>query len=229
LQYCYFSENRLLTAINSDRFTIELLSGIDNFNVNGFDDIHYFAQLNSYIILPYQNYYLVAEVSGVREKDLNVPFNNPTEQVLSKIKAGKFLEVIPIGTLKIFEDASTKFEFGVSVFPALYTDALYIKESELDAIFNVNDKPIGICINPKTCKGNCTCNKHRYTTLPIGKSTIFPDYDVKIDIDKFFGGHSAILGNTGSGKSCTISAIFQELFRRYKDFSPHCSYVSVKP
>lgn len=37
-----------VVAINSDRFTIELLSGIDNFNVNGFDDIHYFAQLNSY-------------------------------------------------------------------------------------------------------------------------------------------------------------------------------------
>jgi uncharacterized protein len=45
-----------VVAINSDRFTVELLSGIDNFNVNGFDDIHYFAQLNSYVILPYQNF-----------------------------------------------------------------------------------------------------------------------------------------------------------------------------
>lgn len=89
-----------VVAINSDRFTVELLSGIDNFNVNGFDDIHYFAQLNSYVILPYQNYYIVAEVAGVREKDLNVPFSNPTEQFLSKVKSGKFLEVLPIGTLK---------------------------------------------------------------------------------------------------------------------------------
>ena len=62
-----------VVAINSDRFTVELLSGLENFNVSGFDDIHYFAQLNSYVIVPYQNYYLVAEVSGVREKDLNVP------------------------------------------------------------------------------------------------------------------------------------------------------------
>jgi len=36
-----------VVAINSDRFSIELLSGLDNFNVNGYDDIHYFAQLNS--------------------------------------------------------------------------------------------------------------------------------------------------------------------------------------
>ena len=35
-----------VVAINSDRFSVELLSGLDNFNVNGYDDIHYFAQLN---------------------------------------------------------------------------------------------------------------------------------------------------------------------------------------
>jgi hypothetical protein len=35
---------------------------------------------------------------------------------------------------------------------------------------------------------------------------------VKLDIDKFFGTHSAILGNTGSGKSCTIASILQTLY-----------------
>ena len=158
-----------VVAINSDRFSIELLSGLDNFNVNGYDDIHYFAQLNSYVIVPYQNYYIVAEVSGVREKDLNVPFSNPTEQILSKIQAGKYLEVLPIGTIK-----DDQFDFGVSVYPTLYSDVLYIKEQELDTIFKTNSskKPIGN-------------DKYRYTSLPIGKSIIFPDYEVKIDIDKF--------------------------------------------
>ena len=209
-----------VVAINSDRFTVELLGGIDNFNINGFDDIHYFAQLNSYVIIPYQNYYIVAEVSGVRERDMNVPFNNPTEQALSKIKSGKFLEVIPIGTLRPDEKKNKRFsfEFGVSVYPALYTDTLYIKETELDSIFNIGgDEPI-VCKAPTKHKLKCDCNTKRYETLPIGKSTIFPDYDVKINIDKFFGSHSAILGNTGSGKSCTISSIIQELFR-FKEYS----------
>lgn len=204
-----------VVAINSDRFTIELLSGIDNFNVNGFDDIHYFAQLNSYVILPYQNYYIVAEVAGVREKDLNVPFSNPTEQFLSKVQSGKYLEVLPIGTLKPHEDDVSvyTFDFGVSVYPALYTDTLYIKESELDAIFNVKNQEQIICEKPKEHKKICDCKNKRYKTLSIGKSTIFPDYDVKIDIDKFFSSHSAILGNTGSGKSCTIASMLQTLFR----------------
>ena len=187
-----------VVAINSDRFSVELLSGLDNFNVNGYDDIHYFAQLNSYVIIPYQNYYIVAEVSGVREKDLNVPFSNPTEQILSKIQAGKYLEVLPIGTIK-----DDQFDFGVSVYPTLYSDVLYIKEQELDTIFKTNS-------SKKPIEGT---DKYRYTSLPIGKSIIFPDYEVKIDIDKFFGSHSAVLGNTGSGKSCTIASMLQTLYK----------------
>ena len=192
-----------VVAINSDRFSVELLSGLDNFNVNGYDDIHYFAQLNSYVIVPYQNYYIVAEVSGVREKDLNVPFSNPTEQILSKIQAGKYLEVLPIGTIK-----DDQFDFGVSVYPTLYSDVLYIKEQELDTIFKTNS-------SKKPIEGT---DKYRYTSLPIGKSIIFPDYEVKIDIDKFFGSHSAVLGNTGSGKSCTIASMLQTLYK-YKEYS----------
>lgn len=187
-----------VVAINSDRFSVELLSGLDNFNVNGYDDIHYFAQLNSYVIVPYQNYYIVAEVSGVREKDLNVPFSNPTEQILSKIQAGKYLEVLPIGTIK-----DDQFDFGVSVYPTLYSDVLYIKEQELDTIFKTNS-------SKKPIEGT---DKYRYTSLPIGKSIIFPDYEIKIDIDKFFGSHSAVLGNTGSGKSCTIASMLQTLYK----------------
>ena len=207
-----------VVAINSDRFTIELLSGLENFNVSGFDDIHYFAQLNSYVIIPYQNYYIVSEVSGVREKDLNVPFSNPTDQILSKVQAGKFLEVLPIGTLKQNRENVLDFDFGVSVYPSLYSDVLYILETELDAIFNVKGQEITICENTEKCKEKCICEHKRYKTLSIGKSTIFPDYSVKIDIDKFFGSHSAILGNTGSGKSCTIASMLQELYR-YNNYS----------
>lgn len=207
-----------VVAINSDRFSVELLSGLDNFNVSGFDDIHYFAQLNSYVIVPYQNYYIVAEVSGVREKDLNVPFSNPTDQILSKIQAGKFLEVLPIGTIRFKNKDESLFEFGVSVYPTLYSDVLYIKEEELDTIFKTNKVKERNCQN-ELCNilNDCDC-KYRYISLPIGRSTIFPDYEVKIDIDKFFGSHSTILGNTGSGKSCTIASMLQTLFK-LKEYS----------
>lgn len=43
---------------------------------------------------------------------------------------------------------------------------------------------------------------------------MFDGYDVKVRIDEFFGGHTAILGNTGSGKSCTVASVLQSLFEK---------------
>jgi DNA helicase HerA-like ATPase len=193
-----------IISINSDRFTVELLSGIKNFNVNGYDDIHYFAQINSYVIVPYQDYYIIAEVVSVREKDSQINSNNQKEQELNKMYSTKYLEVLPIGIIK--ED---EFHFGVSVYPTLYSDVLYIKDKELDTIFRVSNLEAPV-------EGED--GKTRLQALEIGKSAIFQDYDIKLNIDKFFGGHSAILGNTGSGKSCTISSMIQTLFKK-KDFS----------
>ena len=198
-----------IVSINSDRFTIELLSGLKNFNVNGYDDIHYFAQINSYVIVPYQNYYIVSEVVSVREKDTAFNSNNIKEQELNKVYSTKYLEVFPIGTI-----TKEKFIFGASVYPTLYSDVLYIKDDELDLIFNVNNIISKVCGDNKNVEDNHSECPTKLNALTIGKSAIFQDYDVKIKIDNFFGGHSAILGNTGSGKSCTISSIIQTLFSK---------------
>ncbi len=193
-----------ITSINSDRFTVELLSGLKNFNVNGFDDIHYFAQINSYVVVPYQDYYIVSEIISVREKDSGSIYATPKEQELSKTLSTKQLDVLPIGMIKKSnKDNKPEFIFGASVYPTLYSDVLYIKDDELDTIFNVSSVE-EIVDAPNT----------RLKALAIGKSAIFQDYDIKVNIDKFFGSHSAVLGNTGSGKSCTISSILQTLFKK---------------
>lgn len=203
-----------IVSINSDRFSVELLSGLKNFNVNGYDDIHYFAQINSYVIVPYQNEYIVAEVVSVKERDTS-DYIDAKEQELSKINSVKNLEVLPIGIIR-----SHKFSFGVSVYPTLYSDVLYIKDDELDAIFDVKDYDIPVC---EQCESDTDCLLHasnsqkgktRLTALDVGKSAIFPDYNIKINIDRFFGSHSTILGNTGSGKSCTIASIMQTLYSK---------------
>ena len=203
-----------IVAINSDRFTVELLSGTKNFNVNGYDDIHYFAQINSYVIVPYQNDHIVAEVISVREKDAS-DYSSPKEQELNKVLSVKHLEVLPVGIIK-----NKKFSFGVSVYPTLYSDVLYIKDSELDAVFEVREVQIPICLACDDQKKDCTnhsnahSGKTRLAALDVGKSAIFPDYDIKINIDRFFGSHASILGNTGSGKSCTIASMLQTLFTK---------------
>lgn len=48
--------------------------------------------------------------------------------------------------------------------------------------------------------------------LYLGKSAIYDGVNVNVDINKFFANHFAIFGNTGSGKSCSVSRLFQNLF-----------------
>lgn len=57
-------------------------------------------------------------------------------------------------------------------------------------------------------------------SLYLGKSAIYDGFNVSADIDKFFSNHFAILGNTGSGKSCTVARLFQNLFYR-KENAPY--------
>lgn len=196
-----------LININSEKFTVELLNQSINFTVSGFDDIYQYAQINGYVILPYQDYYIVAEIFGVREKDADIKWKGEKEQILSKSNSVKYLDITPIGSIQ-----KKKFKYGISVFPTLYSDVLYIKKEELDTIFehNIEDEDKSIEIDEVTGT--------RLHLLDIGTSTIFPDYKVKININGFFGAHSAVLGNTGSGKSCTISSMVQNLFQK-KEFS----------
>ena len=46
----------------------------------------------------------------------------------------------------------------------------------------------------------------------FGVSTVYENYRVNVDVNRFFSNHFAILGNTGSGKSFTVSRLIQNLF-----------------
>lgn len=46
----------------------------------------------------------------------------------------------------------------------------------------------------------------------FGFSNIYQNYRINININDFFSNHFAILGNSGSGKSCTVASIIQKLF-----------------
>ena len=52
------------------------------------------------------------------------------------------------------------------------------------------------------------------TDLYIGKSLTYDGFNVAANVDEFFSNHFAIIGNTGSGKSCTVARILQNLFYR---------------
>ena len=197
-----------IVSVSADRFVVELHAGTDNFTVVGFDDVHYVARIGSFLMVPVQAEYVVVEVVGLRERDISGIGHGSAD--LDKAASAKYLDVVPVGMLPQVQSGA--FRFGVSVFPSLYADALYALDAELDRVFET-DVPVeptppvdDVPPHPSTAT--------RFRALTIGKSVVFEGYDVKVRIDDFFGGHTAVLGNTGSGKSCTVATILQSLFEK---------------
>lgn len=77
-----------------------------------------------------------------------------------------------------------------------------IKKPTLDsAIRVINDEELNIILG-----SNKTGN------LYLGKSAIYSGKDVFVDINDIFSNHLSIFGNTGSGKSCSVARIVQNIF-----------------
>ena len=46
----------------------------------------------------------------------------------------------------------------------------------------------------------------------FGTSNVYDGYKINVSINEFFSNHFSILGNSGSGKSCTVASVLQKLY-----------------
>jgi len=181
-----------VVSVDSFKVIIELDDNIKGTQKSGYYDIYEVAKVNSYVILPIGSDKIVALITRVKSFE-----DNEIEKLTGGIKFSKskrHLLATMLGTI-----SEGKYLDGVYNYPILDNPVWYIIKEDLEKIFdNISSKD------------EIDYQKDFY--LPIGKNSNFPDYDIKINPDKFFAKHSAILGNTGSGKSCTVTSILQALF-----------------
>ena len=88
---------------------------------------------------------------------------------------------------------NNKFELGIISYPMIYNKAIMLSLEQIEKI-----------IYPKKH------NDDKYY-IKIG-TTVNEKVPVNIDITKLFNTHIGIFGNTGSGKSNTLTKIYTELF-----------------
>ena len=93
------------------------------------------------------------------------------------------------------ELANDKFLFGVSKKPSFKSTSKLISKERINSILGMPD------YNDKK-------------DLYIGNSPIYDGLKIGVNINKFFSNHFAIFGNTGSGKSCSVARILQNLFEK---------------
>lgn len=179
-------------SVDSFRVFIRLDDDLKSLYKSGYEDIYEVARINSYIIIPIGADRIVAMVTSVRAIDETELGKN--KEAIFLTKSARYLVATMIGTI---ED-NGKYIQGVYNYPILDNPVWYVTRHDLDNIFDQKTKD--------------EINFEEDYYLPIGTSPSFSDYKIKINPDKFFGKHSAILGNTGSGKSCTFASIIQSLF-----------------
>lgn len=187
--------------VTAERFRVDMTEAADGYTLVGFDGQHYVARIGSLVLIPLTNVYVVAEVTGLQERPDSSSVSSASKSMedITQVSSRQ-LSLSPLGCLPF--DETENFSFGVSEFPPLYADVLHVENRDLDRILNVANQEVGI---PLSTSPEAT----RLNSLTIGTSVVFNDYEVKIRINEFFGAHSAILGNTGSGKSCTIASLLQ--------------------
>ena len=182
-----------IVTVDSLSVYVRLDDDLKSLYKSGYEEIYPVARINSYIIIPVGADRIVAIVDRVMNRE---------ETDLTKIQgsifltsSSRYLSATMIGTIE-----SGHYIQGVYNYPILDNPVWYVTRDDLDIIFDQKQK------------GDKIDFKEDFY-LPIGTSPSFPDYQVKINPDRMFGKHAAILGNTGSGKSCTLTSILQSLFQ----------------
>ncbi len=119
--------------------------------------------------------------------NMHVVFENDKDTLLGEVKKVDS-DTVSIGLLGQF--IGSRFVAGTIKKPTLDSRVRVINDDELNIILGSDDGK----------------------SLYLGHSAIYPDKNVYIDINQFFSNHSAIFGNTGSGKSCSVARIIQNIF-----------------
>lgn len=183
-----------ITSIGIRGIIADVHNDLGNY-INTIDGIYFVGEVGSYVSIYEIGRTIIAEIIGVDEK---TQLSNTNEMHKPNSKRQVYLNLIG----EIVDD---KFYFGVSKMPLIFSEIHVISEKDLMTMLEVGTEEIVVGEE----KGET-----RAILLPIGKSVIFSDYDVKVNIDKFFGFHFAVFGNTGAGKSNTVARILQNIFAK---------------
>lgn len=181
-----------IVAVDTAQVTIELNRDLKALTRSTYEGTLEVGRINSYIIIPVGARRIVAMITRVvltEESELKAD-----KTMVSLPSSRRLMKATMIGTID-----EGRFRQGINLFPVLDSPVLMTSKADLDAIFG---KGAGIDAATPEEPGFC---------IPIGHSAVFPDYEIKIDPDAFFGKHAAIIGSTGSGKSCSIATIVQSV------------------
>lgn len=131
-----------------------------------------------------------------------------------------------IGCHVIFLEDSRRIVGEVTYIDEVETKILLVGEI-INNVFNAGiiKKPSGIApvrvINKDELELIIGKSEIQKENLLLGTSSIYKTFNVSVPLNDIFANHLAIIGNTGSGKSCGVARMLQNLFFINKPINSH--------
>lgn len=176
-----------------------------------------FPRVNGLVVVPAEEGAVVAIVHSLSIVPSNFPKRTGLKDygVVDLPFPARQMEITPLGVLRA--DAymtdgtpSLSIDRGVLTPPTVGAPVLLPTEEELRAVLE------GSSVGPR---------------VAIGQAALAREFTVRIDPDRLFGRHAAVLGNTGGGKSCTVAGLIRwsiEASREHCDH-PNSRFVILDP
>ncbi len=153
-----------------------------------------FPRINGYVLIPSDEGHLVAQVEWITIERSQYPKRKGLQDfgLVDLPYPLRKMSLNPLGCL-ICEGSNTqgeevyRFRRGVESYPTVGAPVLLPTQNQLRSIVDSGDN-----------RG-----------VLIGSSPLAANARVMVDPDRLFGRHLAVLGNTGSGKSCSVAGLIR--------------------
>lgn len=176
-----------------------------------------FPRINSYVLVPSDEGHLVAQVEWITIERSPYPKRKGMQDfgLVDLPYPLRKLSLNPLGCL-IYDGIDGtgecyKFRRGVEAFPTVGDPVLLPTQGQLRSIVESGEA----------------------RRVKIGVSPLAANAKVLIDPDRLFGRHLAVLGNTGSGKSCSVAGIvrwsLQAAKEKRRGTDPNARFIILDP
>jgi DNA helicase HerA-like ATPase len=150
-----------------------------------------FPRVNGYVLIPVDDGYLVGQIEWLTIERSAFPKRKGVQDfgLIDLPYPLRKMSLNPLGTLrkKAGDEERYVFRRGADALPTVGSAVLLPTETQLRSIVESGDR------------------RH----VRIGSSPLASNAEVCVDPDRLFGRHLAVLGNTGSGKSCSVAGLIR--------------------
>ena len=177
-----------------------------------------FPRINGYVLIPSDQGQLVAQVEWITIERSQYPKRKGMQDfgLVDLPYPLRKMSLNPLGCL-VYEGSEAdgteiyRFRRGVESYPTVGDAVLLPTQKQLRAIVESGDN----------------------RRVLIGSSPLAANAKVMVDPDRLFGRHLAVLGNTGSGKSCSVAGLIRwsmdEARKAREDADPNARFIVLDP